>query len=335
VLRHWPINIMPKNYYDLISAIKHGDAADVGKLLRKGANPNVLGRALCPGEGRVSALAIAMERADPAMVEQLLQHGANPHDIDHLHSAPAAIGATTSALHFLCGVQMHASHWWMIADRLLAYGVRIDARNRGGFTALQLCAECGSDESRSFLVSAGADRLAISVQGAVPGAPLPATPLHRLAHSGQWKSGLLKLLGRGVDINAIDPDLNSPLDLVVARALRAMASGSQEATTAHLAICGWIAAGAKPSAALIASHPEITLIGDALRMYRIDAAVACGDQRIVWHVLESAHDKDDANCQAAGARLDMGTGDRGMAEALDLWLASGYGEDSPVSIPPT
>jgi hypothetical protein len=326
---------MPKNYYDLISAIKHGDAADVGKLLRKGANPNVLGRALRPGEGRVSALAIAMERADPAMVEQLLQHGANPHDIDHLYSAPAAVGATTSALHFLCGLPMEGANWCAIAERLLAHGVRIDVRNRGGFTALQLCTDSGLYEGRSFLASAGADMLAGSAQDAVPRAPMPATPLHGLAQSGQWKNGLLKMLQRGADINAFDPDSNSPLDLVVARAMRTMAAGAHDARTAHLAVCGWIAAGAKPSATLIASHPEGTPIGDALRMYRIDAAVACGDQRLVWHVLETAHDKDDANCQAAGARLGMGTGDPGMAEALDLWLASGYGEDSHASIPPT
>jgi ankyrin repeat protein len=329
-----PITMTHKNFYDLILAIKHGDAEDVGKLLRRGANPNILGRALRQGEGRVSALAIAMERADTAMVEHLLRHGANPHDIDHVYSAPTPIGATTSALHFLCGVQMHASNWCAIAERLLDYGVRIEARNRAGLTALQLCTESGQDACRSFLVSTGADVLATNSAAAGPGPTMPATPLHGLAQSGQWKNGLLALVKRGADINAFDPDLNSPLDLAVARAVRAVESGSQAAANARVAICAWIAAGAHPSAVLIASYPENTWIGDALRMYRIDAAVACGDQRIVWHVLETAHDKQDANCQAAGARLDMRADDPDMAEALDLWLASGYGDDTPAPIPP-
>lgn len=320
-----------KNFYDLISAIKHGQATDVGELLRKGANPNVLGRALRQGEGRVSALAIAIERADAPMVELLLDHGANLHDIDHVYSAPAPIGATTSALHFLCGVGMPGADWCAIAETLLAHGVAIDARNRAGLTALQLCTEDGLDEGRSLLVASGADMPAAVSLAATPAMPPPATPLHGLAQSGRWRKGLLKLIQGGADINTLDPDLNSPLDLAVARAERALKHGLQQAASAHQAIHGWIAAGAKPSAALLASHPEATAIGDALRMYRIDAAVACGEQRLVWHVLEAAHDKDDANCQAAGARLDLRAGNPGMAEVLDLWLASGFGDDASVS----
>jgi hypothetical protein len=333
VLAEQRINMTDKNFYDLISAIKHGSAADVGRLLRKGVNPNVLGRSLRQGEGRISALAIAIERADAAMVEQLLQHGANPQDIDYLYSAPAPIGATTSALHFLCGVLMDVSNWCAIAERLLAHGVRMDARNRAGFTALQLCTESGPDESRSFLVDMGADVLLASSNASAPGLPAPASPLHGFAQSGEWKNGLLKLVKRGADIDALDAHMNSPLDLVVARALGASESGSHGAANAHLAIHCWIAAGAKPSTALLASHPEDTLIGESLRMYRIDAAVACGDQRFVWHVLETMHDKEDANCQAAGARLDMRTEDPDVAEALDLWLASGFGDEAAAPIP--
>ena len=71
-----------KTFYDLISAIKIGRSKDVGELLKKRANPNILGRALCEGEGCISALAIAIERGDAAMVELLLKYGANLHDID-------------------------------------------------------------------------------------------------------------------------------------------------------------------------------------------------------------------------------------------------------------
>ena len=84
---------------------------------------------------------------------------------------------------------------------------------------------------------------------------------------------------------------------------------------------------------MLASYPLDTAIGDALRLFRIDAAVACGDQRFVWHVLEADHDKHDADCQAAGARLDLGADNPDMAEVLDLWLASGFGDDALASIP--
>ncbi len=317
------------NFYDLIFTIKHGQATDLAELLNKGANPNVLGRALRQDEGRISALAIAIERADAAMVDVLLQHGANLHDIDHVYSAPAPVGATTSALHFLCGVPMHADNWCAIAASLLAHGVRIDARNRLGLTALQLCTENDLEECRSFLVASGADVLLASTVNAVHGMPEPTTALHRLAYGGQWKNGLLKLVQRGADIDALDPYLNSPLDLVVARAVQALGNGSQHGATALRALHAWIAAGAKPSVALLASHAENNAIGDALRMYRIDAAVACGDQNFVWHVLETTHDKSDADCQAAGARLDLRADDPGMAEVLDLWLASGFGDAAP------
>lgn len=327
----------PRHYYDLISAIKQGQAADVDELLRKGANANVLGLALRPGEGRISALAIAIERADVAMVDLLLAHGANLHDIDHVYSAPAPIGATTSALHFLCGVQMQAFDWCAIAATLLSHGVHIDAHTRAGLTALELCTDNGLEECRNFLVASGADALAGNPQATEPGMPAPATPLHRLACSGQWKNGLLKLLKGGADIDTLDPDGNSPLDLAVAYAVRMRAERSQRIASAHLAIHGWISAGARPSTTLLDAHPEHTTIGDALRMYRIDAAVACGDQGFVWHVLENTHDKQDADCQAAGARLDLGTDHPDVAETLDLWLASGFGDDvsapAPLDLP--
>jgi ankyrin repeat protein len=148
---------MPTNaFYDLVSAVKTGHAADVHALLKKGAQPNVLGYSMRRGEGRISALAIAIERTDTAIIHLLLAHGANVHDIDHVYSAPAPIGATTSALHFLCGVPMPASEWCAIAQLLLEHGVQIGARNRAGLSALQLCTGADMDECRSFLVDAGA-----------------------------------------------------------------------------------------------------------------------------------------------------------------------------------
>jgi hypothetical protein len=317
-----------RTYYDLITAVKQGHATDVAALLRKGANPNVLGRSLRQGEGRISALALAIERASPAMVELLLRHGANPHDIDYVYSAPAPVGATATALHFLCKVQMQAAKWCSVAGTLLAHGVPIDARNRAGLTALQLCTERGLDECRRFLVMAGADQHVEFPGGVTSGAPPPAIALHRMAQSGQWKHGLLKLLKGGHDIDAMDPDRNSPLDLAVAHAVRLSELGSARAAPAFQAIHGWIAAGARPCDALLASYPPGTKIGDALRMFRIDAAVACGDDRFVWHVLESDLDREDADCQAAGARLDLHDDSPDIAEALDLWLASGFGKDA-------
>ena len=48
-------------------------------------------------------------------------------------------------------------------------------------------------------------------------------------------------------------------------AKRVLGPGLHEVVPAHLAILGWIAAGAKPSEALLVAHPEGTAIGDALR----------------------------------------------------------------------
>ena len=316
-----------KTFYDMISAVKQGEAADVRALLKKGARPNVLGQSLRPGEGRISALAIAIERADVAIVEVLLLHGANPHDIDHVYSAPAAVGATTSALHFLCGIPMLASRWCAMAERLLAHGVAIDARNRAGLTALQLCQEARQDERRSFLVDWGAAVFDASAQPGTQGTPAPATLLHALAQSGRWRDALLRLVKAGADIDVLDPELHSPLDRAVARVVRVTPWGAHWAGPALQAFHGWIAVGARPSAGLLAAHPPSTAIGDALRMYRIDAAVACGDQLLVWHVLENTDDKGDADCQAAGARLDLDAGHPDMEEVLDLWLASGFGEE--------
>ena len=137
-----------KTFYDLISAIKIGRSKDVGELLKKRANPNILGRALCEGEGCISALAIAIERGDAAMVELLLRYGANLHDIHFVYSAPAPIGATTSALHFLCGVQMHASNWCAIAD------LRADNLDMAEALDLWLASGFGDDASASMLLDA-------------------------------------------------------------------------------------------------------------------------------------------------------------------------------------
>ena len=152
-------------------------AATVARLLAAGADPN---RARGTGETPVMTCA---RTGSVAAVRKLLAHGADPSAVEPWHGQTALMWAAGAG---------HAD----AARALLEHGADVEARSKGGFTALLIAAREDGPALVGDLVAAGADVNAAAPDG--------TTPLHVAAVRGH--AGLaMVLLEHGADPNADGP----------------------------------------------------------------------------------------------------------------------------------
>ena len=158
-------------------ACENGAAATVSRLLAAGADPN-----RPRGTGETPVMTCAGTGSAEA-VRELLAHGADPSAVEPWHGQTALMWAAGGG---------HAD----AARALLEHGAGVEARSKGGFTALLIAAREDDPALVGDLVAAGADVNAAAPDG--------TTALHVAVVRGH--AGLARaLLGHGADPNADGP----------------------------------------------------------------------------------------------------------------------------------
>ena len=155
----------------LVKAAFDGDLGEVRRLLRGGADINVVDKST-----GTSALSEAVSRGNRELVSELLGAGAEVNArLEYRQTALMRLTSQTSAdivreLIF-AGARvnlrdedgntalMSAAAWGApeVVDLLLKAGARVNARSKGGETPLMCAARAGATDSARALISAGAD----------------------------------------------------------------------------------------------------------------------------------------------------------------------------------
>ena len=182
----------------LLSAIRRGAAADVERLLAKGANPNVR-----DGEG-IPALMVAALFADADTMELLLKRGADPNLSDKsgatalMWSVPDLAkvqrlldrGANVNAQSETERTALHVAASYPgtvdLLRLLLARGANLRAQERGGANALALAVRSADVDVVRFLVERGLD----------PGALTPAA--RRIGLARNYQPTIEYLMSKGL-----------------------------------------------------------------------------------------------------------------------------------------
>lgn len=115
-------------------------------LLKRGANPNVCARKFCP-------VTLAIFRKQPQTVDLLLKAGASPNQTD---PAKGIIEGPLNAAAYVGDLEL--------AGRLIAGGAKVNGEGDGE-TPLMAAASAGNRPMVEFLVSRGADPLAVGALG--------------------------------------------------------------------------------------------------------------------------------------------------------------------------
>jgi uncharacterized protein len=122
----------------LISAIRNGDAEEVGRQIRAGAEVNVEGG----NHTRPIPIVLAARKGDPTVMAQLMEAGADVNVRDAMGATPLMHAAWEG----------HAE----IVRMLLQAGVEVDAQSAEGVTALEAAREREQTEVVEILLQAGA-----------------------------------------------------------------------------------------------------------------------------------------------------------------------------------
>lgn len=197
------------------------DTADA--LLRAGADANLA------NDYGVTPLALACLNGNLAMVQKLVAAKANPNALAQTGDTPflncvrsGNVDAVRLMIEARADVNL-AERWrgqtplmWAVAEKhaavakaLVDRGAQVNARSKGGFTALQFAAQQGDIESAKVLLAAGAN-----INDADPDDGM--TALLTAIGSGQAQMAAL-LVESGADVNVASKQGVSPLHLAATR----------------------------------------------------------------------------------------------------------------------
>jgi ankyrin repeat protein len=210
----------PAGYTALQMAAMAGDVAETERLLRSGAkvNERSRGAAVMLPDGGVTALHLAVREGQMAVARLLLERGADVNAASETGVRPLFFAGGSEAMTQMliaAGAQVNAKdrggrtalHWMAMRDEpgvrtVLRAGGEAGSRDARGRTALHVAAEAGAMAAAAALIehgaaAGGADRMGV-------------TAMHLAAGAGKTQMVRL-LLERGANAAAVDITGRSPL----------------------------------------------------------------------------------------------------------------------------
>ncbi len=271
---------------ELVTAIRRGTPAEVQRILATGVSPHLLVNSAPPLPKAVTLLALAIENGSAKKTSILLAFGADATGVRR--AAPYSERSRSTALHFVAEstrspkLNRNDRVWREIVRLLVRHGVDINAVDEAGSTALHYMAlhDCFNDRLR-FLLGAGAHPDVAVAPGfwfAIDAAAWnsagrnftlllglqsdPARRAHKsaalLAKAAQqwgWETAIPRLLAAGVDVDAVNEDNKTCLDVTICQAEQHLPAPLQFPWDNKPTIDAWIAFGAKVRPAHFLKHP--------------------------------------------------------------------------------